>query len=149
MWRRDPSYTKLVEEFWGEGVDVQDMCQLQSTLGRMQVSLQEWERSVFGSVWGDLARLRRELEDVRRRSIHAGPSRHERQLMSKIAELLAREEIMEKQRSRISWLKDGDRNTKLFQARAKERSKCNHISALRSADGVLVTDQKDIEDRLS
>lgn len=52
---------------------------------------------------------------------------------------------MEKQRSRISWLKDGDRNTKLFQVRSKERSKCNHISALRSADGVLVTDQKDIE----
>jgi len=47
--------------------------------------------------------------------------------MARISELLAREEIMEKQRSRIAWLKDGDRNTKLFQAKAKERAKTNQI----------------------
>ena len=136
---------KLVEDAWGDGAAVHDMNQLHHTLGKMQSSLREWEVSIFGSVRTDLARLRRELEDVRRRSIFAGPSRRERQIMSSIAELLAREEIMEKQRSRISWLKDGDRNTGFFQAKAKERAKTNHISALRSADGVLITDQKDIE----
>jgi hypothetical protein len=66
--------------------------------------------------------------------------------MSHIAELLSREEIMEKQRSRISWLKDGDRNTKLFQARSKERAKSNHIKALKSAERALITNQKDLED---
>lgn len=53
---------------------------------------------------------------------------------------------MEKQRSRLSGLKDGDRNTKLFQARSKEQAKCNHINALWSTNGALVTDQKDHED---
>jgi hypothetical protein len=66
--------------------------------------------------------------------------------MSNIAELLARKETTEKQRSRINWMKEGDRNTKFFQARSKERAKCNQINALRNADGVLITDQKDIED---
>lgn len=87
MWHRDPSYMKLVEESWGEGSAVQDMCQLQDTMGRVQVSLQEWDRSVLGSVRADLAWPRRELEDIRHQSIHTGPSRRERQLMSKIAEL--------------------------------------------------------------
>jgi hypothetical protein len=45
--------------------------------------------------------------------------------MARISELLAREEMMEKQRSRITWLKEGDRNTKLFQAKSKERTKTN------------------------
>jgi hypothetical protein len=45
--------------------------------------------------------------------------------MSRISKLLAGEETMEKQRSWITWLKEGDRNTKLFQAKAKERAKVN------------------------
>jgi hypothetical protein len=54
--------------------------------------------------------------------------------------LLPREEIMEKQRSRISWLKDGHQNTKLFQERSKERVKYNQINALHSTKGMLITD---------
>lgn len=52
---------------------------------------------------------------------------------------------MEKQRSRIEWLKDGDRNTTFFQARAKERARNNRISALRRDDGSFVTTQEAIE----
>lgn len=78
------------------------MNQLQVVLGRMQVSFQEWEHDVFGSVKQELMRLRRELEDERRNSLLAGPSSREKQIMLRISELLAREEIMEKQRSRIS-----------------------------------------------
>lgn len=65
--------------------------------------------------------------------------------MSQISELLAREEIMEKQRSCLDWLKDGDRNTSLFQAKAKERARSNRIRALRLADGSLVSQQADLE----
>jgi hypothetical protein len=38
--------------------------------------------------------------------------------------------MMEKQRSQITWLKEGDRNTKLFHAQAKEQAKTNQIMAL-------------------
>lgn len=40
---------KRVEDSWGPATIIQDMNQLQSTLGRVQTSLQEWERTVFGS----------------------------------------------------------------------------------------------------
>lgn len=131
MWRRDPSYLRLVEESWGDADAVQNLSQLQSAMGRMQGSFQEWEVSVFGSVRKELARLHRELEDVRRRSLHTGPSRRERQIMSRLSELLAREETMEKQRSRITWLKEGDCNTKLFQAKAREsQSKSDYRSTI-------------------
>jgi len=43
--------------------------------------------------------MRSELENVRRQSLHSGPSRQERQLMAQRFELLSREECMEK-----SWL---------------------------------------------
>lgn len=66
MWRRDPSYSRLVENSWGDANAVQDLGQLQSVLGRMQSSFREWEYSVFGSVRKELAHLHQELEVVRR-----------------------------------------------------------------------------------
>ena len=61
--------------------------------------------------------------------------------MARISELLAREETMEKQRSRITWLRGDDCNTKLFQEKSKERAKVNQILGLRSPEGVMVTEQ--------
>jgi hypothetical protein len=108
------SYAKLVEDSWGDATTIHNLSQLQSALGWMWVSFQEWEDSAFGSVRRDLQRLHWELEAVRRRSLFTGPSHEERRLMARISELLAREETMEKQRSWITWLKEGDRNTTLF-----------------------------------
>jgi hypothetical protein len=65
--------------------------------------------------------------------------------MSHISELLSREEVMEKQRSHMDWLRDGDRNTAFFQAKSRERAKANKISALFREDGSMVTKQEDLE----
>lgn len=65
--------------------------------------------------------------------------------MSRISELLTREEIMEKQRARIEWLKEGDRNTAFFQAKSKERARVNKVSALRREDGSIATTQEVLE----
>lgn len=64
MWRRDPSYVKVVEDAWEDAGTVQNLGQLQATLGKVQSSLQVWERSSFGSVKADLAWLRCDLEAV-------------------------------------------------------------------------------------
>lgn len=125
MWRRDESFDKLVRSSWGDGAPTQNLNELQARLSGLQDSLQVWERNIFGSVRKNLVKLRRELENIRSRSIGMGPSRAERRIMAKISELLTREEIMEKQRSRLDWLKDADRNTNFFQAKAKERKRSN------------------------
>lgn len=65
--------------------------------------------------------------------------------MSQISEMLSREEVMEKQRSRIGWLQAGDRNTPFFQAKSKERAKTNRIVALKRADDTVVTAQHELE----
>jgi len=65
--------------------------------------------------------------------------------MARLSELLTREEVMEKQRSRIEWLREGDRNTSFFQARSKERVRINRISTLRRDDGSIATNQEALE----
>jgi len=100
---------------------------------------------VFGHVKKNLAELRKALEQERGRLLRSGPSRIERRLMAQISELLAREEELEKQRSRLTWLKDGDRNTEFFQAKSKETARKNRIESLQNEQGDVVTDQRDLE----
>jgi hypothetical protein len=52
---------------------------------------------------------------------------------------------MEKQRSRVDWLRAGDRNTAFFHAKARQRARTNKIAALRRQDGTLCTDQPGLE----
>lgn len=65
MWRRDPTYRRVVEEIWSSLPDPSDMGELSNKLGRVTRTLREWDRSTFGSVRQELSRLRKELEEVR------------------------------------------------------------------------------------
>lgn len=114
MWQRNPSYMALIRDSWNEEVAAGSLDSVRTKLKGVQMRLQTWERDIFGLVKKTLAELRKELELERRRSIGSGPSRHECQLMSRISEMLSREEVMERQRSRVQWLKEGDRNTSFF-----------------------------------
>jgi hypothetical protein len=60
-------------------------------------------------------------------------------------ELLLREEIMWKQRSRVSWLKHGDQNTRYFYRKACWRAKKNRIKRLKREDGSFEEKPEELE----
>lgn len=70
-------------------------------LGGLQDVLHDWDRNEFGSVRKVMKRLRSHLEILRHHSLRSGPMREERDIKRRLAELLAHEEAMEKQRSRV------------------------------------------------
>lgn len=65
--------------------------------------------------------------------------------MGKINDLLYQEEIWIKQRSRVQWLKEGDRNTSFFQNRATQRKTQNRIVSIAKQDGVVTFDQNEVK----
>jgi hypothetical protein len=67
-------------------------------------------------------------------------------LRLKMDEILYREETMWLQRSRIAWLKEGDKNTKKFHMKAAGRAKKNKIRWLRGEGGSPVTDSSKMEE---
>jgi hypothetical protein len=60
-------------------------------------------------------------------------------------ELLYKEEMLWMQRSRIEWLKEGDRNTKFFHRKAIWRARKNKIAKLKDEDGVVQTVPSDMQ----
>jgi hypothetical protein len=65
-----------------------------------------------------------------------------RAVTDKMNELLYREEMMWLQRSRIDWLREGDRNTKFFHSKAVWRARKNKIKKLRDDSGAWQENSK-------
>ena len=59
-------------------------------------------------------------------------------------EMAYKEEIMARQRSRITWLSEGDSNTKFFQRKASARRAKNKITQLVRNDGTTCTNLNEL-----
>lgn len=62
--------------------------------------------------------------------------------MKELSNALKAEEMFWKQKSRVFWLREGDKNTKFFHALTKQRRARNKITQLLDADGNLVEDEE-------
>jgi hypothetical protein len=89
----------------------------------------------FGSVRAEIKKLERQLKNIRLSPWHPDVSTAARKLERRLCELFEREEIMARQRSRVEWLREGDRNTSFFHARASACRRANRIRALVREDG--------------
>jgi hypothetical protein len=85
-------------------------------------SLKKWSQEHFGVVAKELAAIRESLETLSLQDPIANQE-HITKLRKRMDELLYHEEMMWMQRLRVTWLKEGDRNTKLFHKKAAGRTK--------------------------
>jgi hypothetical protein len=125
-------------ESWGVG----------SSLQNVVVALKRWGFDKFGVVNKELECIKQEIEDLSRRDVLSNQRKID-QLSCCMEELLYREEMMWLQRSRISWLREGDRNTSFFHRKAAAWGKKNRIDCLRTEEGLVVSDRKKMEDMVT
>ena len=103
-----------------------------------------WGASKTHSDTEEVKRLQKKVEELSCEDYTEEKKAEFLETSKKLDELLRRQEIYWAQRSRIQWLKHGDRNTKFFHSKVSQRRRCNYIQRLKDNDNNWVEDIQDI-----
>jgi len=141
MWEREASLEEVVRSSLVDTGPKSDLGSVASALRGLMGSLQSWSKEKFGSVRRKLEELRRQLSDLQCKLDDAS-RKQAKDVANEMNEMLYREEMMWLQCSRISWLKEGDKNTKFFHQKAVWRSRKNRIRRLKAANGQWCDDPR-------
>jgi hypothetical protein len=144
MWERHDNFKPLVEDTWSNA-RATNVSELKSKIESMASACAKWGSTTFGGVRQELRELRRQLITLRSAPDRLGPNHAERKVEERIAELGCREEIMWRQRARVQWLEEGDKNTKFFHQKANMRRKKNRLERLTRPNGTVCDNLDELE----
>jgi hypothetical protein len=114
-------------------------CKLKTVMS----NLRNWSREKFGAVTKEIEMLKEKIETLSKQD-YASNKEEIGNHNKGLEELMHREELMWMQRSRVAWLKEGDRNTKNFHMKAAGHVKKNKIRKLRYEDGCITIDREEM-----
>jgi hypothetical protein len=118
MWERDLNLPGIIEDAWNNGPTCHSLAELVKKIDGTRSQLHEWSSEHFPNVTKEIRNKRKKLEKLWKRQKTPSRESEVRRISADLDELLQREELMWRQRSRITWLKEGDRNTSFFHRKA-------------------------------
>ncbi|WMV09897.1 hypothetical protein MTR67_003282 [Solanum verrucosum] len=151
-WLRVEGFKEKVRQWWGAFVvKGRPDYILAEKLKMLKEKLKKWSKNNRGN-WkqrkGDILNQLAALEVIHEhRALTDDEAMQKSNLAIEFEEVARNEEIAWRQRSRIQWLKQGDRNTKYFHRIATAHKRVNSIDNLK-VDGMEVTDAKEIKEAI-
>ncbi|XP_057862719.1 uncharacterized protein LOC131071037 [Cryptomeria japonica] len=150
MWLRDQSLHDLMLDWWQEGRPTHGTAMFIFTkrLQHVKFRLKRWNKQCFGNLQAQKLVAQSKLDSItcqiRDQGLTSDLSIAESLALKGLEEWELREEIFWKQKSRIDWLQEGDRNIAFFHNSVKARRQGNSISSLVSQDGAQLSSSADI-----
>uniref|UniRef100_A0A2N9EM59 Reverse transcriptase domain-containing protein n=1 Tax=Fagus sylvatica TaxID=28930 RepID=A0A2N9EM59_FAGSY len=149
MWIKRENCEEVIRSAWAHPQHGTKMFCLCQKIKACRVALLQWSKQGIFSLPRTIKALKANLCDIDI-NIQENWQDHARLaerngIRKELNHLISQEEIYWRQRSRISWMKDGDRNTKFFHECASQRKRKNEISRLRNQYGDWVLDKTEME----
>ncbi|XP_039025468.1 uncharacterized protein LOC120158777 [Hibiscus syriacus] len=125
-------FNDLLKNTWINDRDIQ------SNLADLQMVLTDWNQAIFGKIGKRKRRLMACLRGCDNTLMQMESSyllELEIRLRNELESVLEHEDSLWQQKARCKWTMDGDRNTRLYHACAKNHRRKNNILSLKHADG--------------
>eukprot|EP00253_Pinus_taeda_P007997 PITA_07997 len=118
------------------------MATFQKKLQFLKKEIKQWNHTTFGNIFSAQATLNQEMKQIQNRIIAKGRTedltKQEQSIEDQLHNRAQQEEILWRQKSRIRWLKEGDKNTKFFHKTTVQRRMHNLISHIQNDQGERV-----------
>ncbi|XP_074314900.1 uncharacterized protein LOC141651074 [Silene latifolia] len=141
-WMTHENFSEFIASNWETNNN------LVSQLSDLSEKLQHWNETVFGNIFRKKRELMARIGGCQR-ELSQGRQGHliklEAKLRKELDEILEREEILWYQKSRVNFIKDGDRNTSYFQVSTLIRRWRNRINSLKNDEGIWVENREDVK----
>lgn len=152
-WTFHQNFEELVTLSWSKPVlSSCPMVSFQLKLKQLKSDLKTWNKEVFGNIQEMVSKATEELLSIQ---LYIDSSGHTPQLdrleakaQAKLSQALHTQERFWKEKSRVNWLKDGDKNTAFFHRIAKQKWASNRINALK-IDGNTISNSSQLKDHIT
>ena len=123
MWASNDECKNIIEAAWMAAGNVNTAEGMAAALKACAMDLKAWSSATYGQIPKKIQEKRKRLSILVQLDGDGQFGEEIKQVRKDINDLIDSEELYWCQRSKAHWLKEGDRNTKYFHARASERRK--------------------------
>ena len=141
-WLGKEGFNETVRQGWNQD-DPTALVNLMEKIGRCRKAISRWKRRNPTNNQRQIEKLKALLDQAQNDDNIS--SEEELELKFKLCEAYREEELFWKQKSRAIWLREGDRNTKFFYAKTKQRRARNRITKLLDSLGNWVETEDGLE----
>ncbi|GKV02210.1 hypothetical protein SLEP1_g14669 [Rubroshorea leprosula] len=148
QWELQDGFTEVIQQGWHKVTSGSSLFQLAKKLQSCKQTLKDWSKQHRSHKSSDVQFLLNELALLQQQPMDANNSRKQREIIQHIDKIWSEDEAYWFQRSRVNWLKFGDRNSSFFHAIASRRRSRNHIVKLKDDMGRWLQQPADIEQHI-
>lgn len=151
IWLAHSDLLSNTKDWWSEDLHIQEskMFLLHKRLKHIKSKLKDWNRKEFGNIFVNKKVVESKIQIINQKLIQEGfnydINEQSEKLHHEWENLCKQEEIFWRQKSRVQWLKEGERNTSIFHRSTMANKAFNRISTIRDKKGDMQNTHKEIE----